>query len=543
MGPAINASQSVQRRSSLYSRPSTGPMGGHQSFFTPAPVPAGVPRDPRPLKTGAFQTQMAEELQLYLTQNNFEMDTRHSLSPNAFRKATQKDFKFMFQWLYHRIDPAYRFQKDLDSELPPILKQLRYPFERNITKSMIISVGADNTWPVFLGMLHWMMQLAQMLERCDEGRYDDACAQAGVDVSGDRIIFRFLSGAYKTWLSISDEDDEDEESEKLLKPHIESMAADFDRGNQEYAEELKILEASNAALLREIAEVERGTPSLEKVEKDSEILKGDLSKFEAYGENAKAKIEKYDNYIDNLKKEIEDWDRQINEALQEKKDLQKAVDKQGITIEDIDRMNGERERLRKGVEASKVRLEELRKKASDREAEASSKLLVLEGLVDEYNSLCYRVGLLPTTAMNAKGQDFELHLTIHNSTNFSSSQIGASQQGEGDRLLADSSTGYHAAHVLNLDLRGTIKSQLNGLRKEINKRRNMAKDHDEENHRLLYELSEAIDDKKNEVEALEHRVRAAEEEFEKTKLVSACFVDGSLHKVANEFVGCEDTER
>ena len=258
MGPAINASQSVQRRSSLYSRPSTGPMGGHQSFFTPAPVPAGVPRDPRPLKTGAFQTQMAEELQLYLTQNNFEMDTRHSLSPNAFRKATQKDFKFMFQWLYHRIDPAYRFQKDLDSELPPILKQLRYPFERNITKSMIISVGADNTWSVFLGMLHWMMQLAQMLERCDEGRYDDACAQAGVDVSGDRIIFRFLSGAYKTWLSISDEDDEDEESEKLLKPHIESMAADFDRGNQEYAEELKILEASNAALLREIAEVERG---------------------------------------------------------------------------------------------------------------------------------------------------------------------------------------------------------------------------------------------------------------------------------------------
>ena len=76
------------------------------------------------------------------------------------------------------------------------------------------------------------------------------------------------------------------------------------------------------------------------------------------------------------------------------------------------------------------------------------------------------------------------------------------------------------AIILNLDLRGNVKSQLIGLRKEINERRTLAIDADMKNHELLDSIKEAIDDKRSEVEALEHRVRAAEEEFEKTKEVS-----------------------
>jgi kinetochore protein NDC80 len=41
----------------------------------------------------------------------------------------------------------------------------------------------------FLGLLHLMMQLAQMLDGYANGKYDDACAQVGVDISSDRIIF------------------------------------------------------------------------------------------------------------------------------------------------------------------------------------------------------------------------------------------------------------------------------------------------------------------------------------------------------------------
>lgn len=519
--PPMSASQSLQRRSSVYSRPSsTGPMG-QQSFFVQAPVPATAPRDPRPLKTGGYQAKMGQEMLDYLTQHNFELEMKHSLSQNVFKSPTQKDFNLIFQWLYHRIDPAYRFQKNIDAEVPAILKQFRYPFEKNITKSQISAVGGQN-WSALLGMLHWLMQLAQMLDRYETGEYDDACAEAGIDVSGDRIIFRFLSGAYRDWLQVDDGDDENEDADQLLVPHVEAMAAEFERGNQRYSEEMKILEAEHASLSKQIEEAEKGVPDIAKLEEHFKILQDDIRKFEEYNASIEGKVAKYESKIKFLTDELDRTETELKEAEQEKTNLQESVDRQGITVQDIDRMNSERERLQKGVESTSLRLEEVKKKSAERESEANRTLEDLERVAEKYNSLCYQIGLIPSTAANAKGQTFELQLPGSLIPHFSSSQLGASQYGgNGDRLLAETGTGYHLSDIIpGLDLRGRVKNQLIGLRKEINERRTVAIDADVKNHELLDSIKEAIDDKRSEVEALEHRVRAAEEEFEKTKEVS-----------------------
>jgi len=521
VGPPTSAPQNLQRRSSVFSRPSsTGPMS-HQSFFQQAPIPAGVPRDPRPLKDRTYQAKIGQELLDYLTHNNFELEMKHSLGQNTMKSPTQKDFNYIFQWLYHRIDPAYRFQKNIDNEVPPILKQLRYPYEKSITKSQIAAVGGQN-WYTFLGMLHWMMQLAQMLDRYEVGQYDEACAEAGVDVSGDRIIFRFLSGAYRDWLQVGEDDDEDD-ADKLLIPHVQAMAAEFERGNKKYAEEMTLLEAEHKALQVQIEELEKSAPDVAKLDKHFRILEDDKRKFEEYNTNVEGKVEKYENRIKFLVEELDKTEGELAEAEKEKASLQEAVDKSGITVQDIDRMNNERERLQKGVEATAIRLEEVKRRVSEKEHEASRKLEELERAVEKYNSLGYEIGLIPSTAVNAKDQDFELRLSISEGPNFSASQVGHSQRDEGDRLLADSATGYHPQHLLNLDLRGAVKSSLLALRKEIKERRIAASDADQKNHELLDNIKEAIDDKRGEVEALEHKVRAAEEEFEKTKEASPSF--------------------
>ena len=470
---------------------------------------------------------MGQDLLDYLTRNNFELEMKRSLNQKCMTSPTQKDFEAMFQWLYRRIDPAYRFMKSIDFEGPAILKQLRYPFENKVSKSQWAAVGGQN-WSSFLGMLQWMMQLAQMMDKYEVGEYDDACAEAGVDVSGDRIIFRFLSGAYHDWLQVEvEEGDADAEREaeaeadRRLIPHVESMAAEFERGNQKYAEEMKILEAENEVLKQQIAEAEAGAPDLARLEKNFKILEDDKRKFEEYNTNVEAKVEKYEHRNKFLQEEIERTETELGEVELEKANLQGSVDRQGITIQDIDRMTAERERLQKGLETTTARLGEVKRRAGEKEIDANRSLEELERVVEKYNSLCYQIALIPATTANAKGQDFELHLNIDSTPNFSSSQLGASQRGSNDdRLLADPSTGYHPPHVLNLDLRGSIKSQLIGLRKDINERRTLAIDADMKNHELLDSIKEAIDDKRSEVEALEHRVRAAEEEFEKTKEVS-----------------------
>ncbi|KAL8945576.1 MAG: hypothetical protein Q9222_007894, partial [Ikaeria aurantiellina] len=398
--PTPNGIQSLQRRSSAYSRPSSTGGMGHQSFFTQAPVPAGVPRDPRPLKDRSYQAKIGQELLDYLTQNNFEMDMKHSLGQNTFKSPTQKDFNFIFQWLYHRIDPAYKFQKNIDAEVPPILKLLRYPYEKSITKSQIAAVGGQN-WSTFLGMLHWLMQLAQMMDKYEVGEYDVACAEAGVDVSGDRIIFRFLSEAYRDWLQVEDGEDDDD-ADKLLVPHVEAMAAEFERGNQRYADEMKVLEAENASLRKQIEQAEREAPDIAKLDNHFNILQEDTQKFEAYISTIEGKIEKYESRNHLLREEITKTATDLKEAERERSELQSSVDKQGITIQDIDRMNIERDRLQKSIESTTLKLEDTKTRSSAKEAEANHSLEELERVVETYNNLCYRIGLIPSTAPNAK---------------------------------------------------------------------------------------------------------------------------------------------
>jgi len=453
--------------------------------------------------------------------NNFEMEMKHSLGQNIVKSPTTKDFNFMFQWLYHRIDPSYRFQKSIDQEVPPILIQLRYPYHKLITKSSLSAVGSANSWHLFLGLLHWMMQLAQMLEGYAANQYDDACAESGVDVSGDRIIFHFLSSAYRDWLSM-DEDAGDDDQDRVLAPHVEAMAREFDTSNSKYLDDMQMLEAEHKRLQKEIETLEKSGSDVATLDRNFKIMEEDKVKFEEFDNRMNQKSEKYESRIQFLQDELDKVLLELKEADEERSNLQKSVDDQGISMADIDRMNSERERLQKGIEATSQRLEDVKKKVAEKEVEASRKLDELERMVDKYNSLGYQIGLIPSTATNAKGKNYELQVVVNEGPNFSSSQMGASAGGnaDSDRLLADPGTGYQPAHILNLDLRGQVKASFTGLRKEIYERRTVAMDEMMKHHELLDGIKEAIEDKRGEVEALEHRVRAAEEEYEKTKEVS-----------------------
>ena len=533
---SLQLGQSTQRRSSVWSSArqssSMGQAGGgHQSFFTTAPAPAGVPRDPRPLREKTFQGQIAKELMDYLTQNNFEMDMKHSLTQNSLKSPTQKDFNNMFQWLYGRIDPNYRFYRSIDQEVPPILKQLRYPFEKNITRSQIAAVGGAN-WPSFLGVLHWMMQLARMMEGYNTGSYDDACIDAGYDITGDRIIFDFLTDAYHEWLAM--EDDQEDKADEILRPHVNRMARQFDDANSKYVEQVKVLEAEHRALRDQVEELSRSGDLIAKLDKDHKTLADDKVKFDTFKSTMHEKQEKYEGRVNLIKNEIEKVEQEMEEVEQKRSELQAEVDKQGMTIDDIDRMNSERERLQKGVESTAQRLEDAKQKVSEKENDAGSRLDDLERSVLEYNGLGYQIGIIPATAANAKGGDYELSLKISTQTAPSSFRSSRSRsqsrqrsrasespspecQTIEERLLADSSTGYAPHQLLNLDIRGVVKNGITGLRKEVAEKKNASAETDLNNRDLLDKIREAIEDKQQEVEGLGHRVRAAEEEFEKTR--------------------------
>lgn len=81
-----------------------------------------------------------------------------------FSTQTREDFESMFKFLYHQIDPTYRFQKSMDVEVPSLLSKMRYPYKNTICKAHLVAV-APKYWPIFVVLLHWMMQLVKNMEQ------------------------------------------------------------------------------------------------------------------------------------------------------------------------------------------------------------------------------------------------------------------------------------------------------------------------------------------------------------------------------------------
>ncbi|KAI7352000.1 HEC/Ndc80p family protein-like protein [Hortaea werneckii] len=524
--PAANPTQmqeSAARRSSVYSaRPSSGfGPAAHQSFFATAPPQAGIPQDPRRLRDPNTRAVMGQELMEFLAQRNFEMEMKHTLTHKTMTSPTQKDFNLMFHFLYHCIDPSYRFQKNIDAEVPPLLKQLRYPFEKNISKSQLAAVGGNN-WSTFLGLLHWMMNLAKMMEQYSTGVYDSACEESGYDVAADRITFNFLSDAYKEWLSIEDDDDDEAEAQRRIQPHVDAMAAKFEAANQSNLEQVKMLEAESKALQDQIDELSKSAPKLAKLDETIKVLEEDKGKFEQYNQSMEAKVEKYLHRADLLQQEIEKCEAELQEATSERDELQRKVDEQGLSVQDIDRMNTERDRLQRGVESTQQKLEESKDRCNKKESETAAKLEELETVIERYNRIGYQIGIIPTTAPHAQGQDLELRLTLNSGPDFSSSQMGTSQQtpdpsSSSDRLLSTPTTGYQPTHLLPPNHLPTTKRALQTLRTTISERRTQALDDDMTKSDILQKTTEALEDKYSELETLGHRKRAAEEEWEKMR--------------------------
>lgn len=430
----------------------------------------------------------------------------------------------MFQWLYKRIDPGYRFQKAMDAEMPPLLKQLHYPFEKSITKSQIAAVGGNN-WHTFLGLLHWLMQLAQMMEGYAKGDFDYATADMGHDVSSDRIIFDFLTHAYQDWLNVPDGADDDA-ADQVIQHHVERMAGRFKEVNKDLLDDVDMLEGEKQALLHQIEELERGTEKSKQLDERLAMLKEDTDKHEDWCGKVENKINKYRDKIKRLEEEIKKVDTETEETKDEKRGYQQAISDQGITIQDLDRMTSETERLEQSRRAIRDRLEETKQHLAEKEADAQKKLEDLDRQIEKFNSLAYKIGIIPMTAPHAKGVDYELALTIKDEgADFMASQLGRSQSqdDQGHRLLHNATTGYSPADLVNKDIRpsGTLKSAILSLRKAVSERRNHALEEDMKNHDMLDGVKEALDEKKAEVEGLEHRIRAAEEEFERTREITS----------------------
>lgn len=416
----------VQRTGSTAARKSIAPtpsshgrarpsMAGFSTPIAPATVglgiggvngsAAGTMKDARPLRDRGYQARVAQEIYDYLLFNKFEVEMRHPLTQKTLKAPTQKDFVLIFQWLYKRMDPGYKFTKSIEHEVYFVLKTIGYPFLETINKSQISAVGGQN-WPVYMGMLHWMVELNMSLEAYDE------MAMPGVNSDNldepktsedrlDQIFIRYISKSYKAFLA--NEDDYTE-----YKREMEEEFTDYSSG---LVGEIETMKESCSTLEEKQAELLKRADALSALKRKGEALESDLEKFKSYIETMEKRKAKWSNILEKITEELAAAETELGEINKAKEDLQAKIKEQGLLPADIDRINNERENLARAIEKTSASLNSMLDIVANKESQAQATLESLEAHLHKYNTSIYTHSL-PTPPLTIDAGLSDAHLGL-----------------------------------------------------------------------------------------------------------------------------------
>ncbi|KAJ3154161.1 kinetochore-associated Ndc80 complex subunit ndc80 [Geranomyces michiganensis] len=474
-----------------------GAMSARRSSqYTGRPSTIGAPmaitkamKDPRAIRDKTWQANAVRALIKFLVERGYNQP----LAPQAIMKISATAFESIFKFLTCRIDPEFVFQKNLDEEVPAVLRGLHYPYADGINKSQLHSTGSSHTWPTIFASLHWLMELVAFCEIMEEEieTNDGICAVRAEgdteDFDTDRI---FWLHSKDTYLAFMGGDDDYEAMDQRLLDDLAQRHQKDDENLARLREEREGLDAE----LKDLTESESPAVALER---DGRMLREDKEKFIQYIRHVENKIQKVGDSILALKEDLEAREKEAEELAEEKAQLQRTVDAQEISPADVDRMTAEREQLNQTLAAVAEKMETANKALWEKEISQQKSMDALEKVVQEYNALAYLLGILGSSAGHR-------------------GSAAAALKDFPSELAAELELRVHAARpeqMVSLDLRGKVKPALLKLRAGFNRVHHMAQDE-------LIALQETIDAlvwsqarKKEELVEMESRVKQLTDQY------------------------------
>ncbi|XP_076027091.1 kinetochore protein NDC80 homolog [Genypterus blacodes] len=384
------------------------------SFFGPRTSGASMPRnstlagfggpekikDIRPLHDKAFVQQCIRQLHEFLTEQGYP----GTLSAKTLQTPSTKEFLKMFEFIYRQLDPTFEVPTSkVEEEVPGILKSLRYPFV--LSKSSMYSVGAPHTWPQVLGSLIWLIDNVK--------------------------IFWSMSKQELLFSDFSEDSESIEESPEYNKVFLDYTAdayckfmqgADtFDEEDEVFLNKLKKLYNTDEALLATMEEKHRLlSEEVERLEKESQTdrlmtkrmermrLQSDLKRLQSYRgtlESFKANLE---NKVSEVNDELEATGSHLESLKHEQSELQLLLQNQKFTPADVERINREKRELQQTISTLSKSLEEAEQHKWNEETALAKVKEKAEVKLAEYHKLARKLKLIPMTAENACGYDFEM---------------------------------------------------------------------------------------------------------------------------------------
>lgn len=331
-------------------------------------------RDQRPLRDRNYQTLILEEIFDFLVANKFELEMNHPITKKTLRQPTQKDFVLIFQFLYGRIDPHYKFTRSIEIEVFVLLKILNYPYLDGINRSSISAVGGQN-WSAFLGMLYWLVKLNLSLLNLNE---DSLIAPDDVF---DRVFIKYIISSYRAFI------DQKEDYAEFY----DEMKQAFDLANDDVILALEEKKKAGETLRAQLDQLNDQHIELEEAEAKSKALENDLKQFSNYMMQMESRQAKWGDILQQMQAGIEQAEQQLLELEAEKKSYENLIATKGYSISDIDKLNLERDKLSKAIDSVSNKIKDVEDSMVNKDHDLRQSLQSLESFVNQYNLMTQRI--------------------------------------------------------------------------------------------------------------------------------------------------------
>ncbi|KAH1178197.1 kinetochore protein NDC80 homolog [Mauremys mutica] len=392
------ASGTSERKISFFGKRTSGPGGSRNSQY--GVFGTEKIKDPRPLHDKAFIQQCIRQLCEFLVENGYA----HNVSMKSLQSPSVKDFLKIFTFIYGFLCPYELPDSKFEEEIPRIFKELGYPFA--LSKSSMYTVGAPHTWPQIVAALIWLIDCVKLYSAMRENTpFDEGQTWEGETEDGivhHKLFMDYTVKCYEHFMKGGDTFEEFDAEVQLKLKDLFNV--------DEF--QVEALAAENKRLHEEIARLEKERESepdrLVSLKKLKSSLQADVQKYQAYMANLESHAAILDQKVKGINGQLETAEMEVEAMKQENAHLQHIFDNQKYSVADIERINHERDELQQTINKLTKELEAEEHQLWNEEMKYARGKEAIETQLAEYHKLARKLKLIPISAENSKGHDFEI---------------------------------------------------------------------------------------------------------------------------------------
>lgn len=381
------ASVSTDARARMSLAPMTGQRRSMGRMSLAPGMNMSAPLKDTRLRNKNARAAMEANLTTFLESTGFTMA---GWSSKFVHEPTQSAFVHMFKHIYQVcIDPDYHMGSDgkkFEEEVILLMKEVRYPFVDDLTRTKLTAAGSQQNWPACLAMLDWLVHLGMAVGPSSSGpmnRDDENELHA--------LFFPYLWKCYeKFW-----------ENHDTYPDELAELARSFEHKNEALAASVHTLEAEKEEMDAELRALTDKPSPLQREEHENRVLQGDLAKFVKYHHEVLVpKLDKSRRTLQRLQTALEEHTAELRAKQAERERRQKLVDTQDVSSDEFDKLMSEREWLAKQLDELRVQNREALEQCWSIELTLSQRQADVEKKLKAFQLSERRIHLLPISLPN-----------------------------------------------------------------------------------------------------------------------------------------------